>query len=324
MSRRVWGIKLGSGGRCVAFCEQHQIVGVGWKSVDVKVVERSTRGDLWSHVKETCPFYSESREIGKATGQLFRFGRECQDEDYVLYYHPARKSVRICRVKSVAKYRDFDLADPTDIWHYRRVECPIDPIPILDLPGRLKGRLLGPRMSFWEISGAFDFVDRLVRGESTHDIAAPDPELKEAYSSLRKLVARRAAELNDGEWECLVADYMRSLGAEVDERHVGGNRPVIDVEARFHHGEFIEEVWRLQVKRYQDRRVDWPEIERDFHNSGTSNFCFVSVFGFTEEARQRAGDEIILLEAEDFVPFLISGKLRKQLRNKLRLPTWAR
>ncbi len=323
MAGKVWGIKLGSGGSCVAFCERHVIVGIGWRMVDPRTVATATREQLWSHVKATCTFYKQAREVGRAAGQLFRFGQECKPGDHVLYYDPPRKGVRLCRVTSGPLYRDFDLDDRTDIWHHRKVEYPVGPIPVLDLHGSLKGGLLGPRMSFWDMGPVFDTVDQIARGQSPHLVAAPDPELEAAYGQLQTLVVRRAEALNEQDWEWLVVDYLKAQGASVDERLVGGNRPIIDAEAVFDLGEFGRRTWRVQVKRYQGRAVDWPEIEQDFRHAGDADFCFVSVFGFTDQARQKADEEgVRLMEAGDFVRFLLGGKLRERLRQKLRLPMW--
>jgi hypothetical protein len=152
---------------------------------------------------------------------------------------------------------------------------------------------------------------------------APDPDLEAAYRQLQTLVIRRAEALNEQDWEWLVVDYLKAQGAFVDERLVGGSRPIIDAEAVLDHGELGKEVWRVQVKRYQGRPVDWPEIEADYRNAGDANFCYVSVFGFTEQARQSADDEEIrLMEAGDFVRFLLGGKLRPRLPDKLRFPIW--
>lgn len=210
--------------------------------------------------------------------------------------------------------------DP-DIWHYRKVEYPVDPIPILDLHGSLKGSLLGPRMSFWDMGPVFETVDQIARGESPH--AAANPELEGVYRNLEELVIRQTDVLTDQDWEWLVVDYLKAQGAYVDERFVGGTRPIIDTEAVFDHGELGIEVWRVQVKRRKGAPFDWPEIEHDYQHVGDANFCFVSVFGFTEQARQRADEEgVRLLEAGDFVRFLLGGKLRPRLRDKLRLPFW--
>jgi hypothetical protein len=56
------------------------------------------------------------------------------------------------------------------------------------------------------------------------------------YEQLRNLVVQRLAALTDRDWELLVVDYLKAQGAHVDERRVGGNRPVIDVEAYFDQG----------------------------------------------------------------------------------------
>jgi len=324
VSGRVWGIKLGSGGTCVSFCERHRIVGVGWREVQATVLATGTREELWAHVKARCDYCKDDRAVSAATGQLFRFGQECKEQDYVLYYNPLAKTVRICRVESGPLFRDFELNDENDIWHYRRVEYPVNPIPILDFYGTLKGSLLGPRMSFWEIGQAFETVDQMARGESPNLVAAKDPELQAAYRQLQTLVVKRSEALNDQDWEWLVVDYLKAQGASVDERRVGGSHPIVDAEARFSHGEFGEEVWRVQVKRYQGAQVDWPEIEDSFRYVGGSRFCFVSVFGFTDRARQMADDRgIRLLEAGDFVRFLLGGRIRQRLRDKLRLPIWS-
>ena len=43
--------------------------------------------------------------------------------------------------------------------------------------------------------------------------------------------------LNELDWEWLVVDYLKAQGASVNERLVGGNRPIIDAEAMFDLGD---------------------------------------------------------------------------------------
>jgi predicted Mrr-cat superfamily restriction endonuclease len=322
MPEKAWGIKLGSGGVCVPFCERHRIVGLGWKSVDSRILRIRTREEIWKHLRATYPPDAASdRNIGSSTGQLYRFVQECAEGDYVLYYDPPRKRVQVCRITSDAKYREFEPDEDIDIWHYRDVEYPTDPIPILDFYGALKGKLLGPRSSFWSV-GPYEIVHQIARGLAPNIVAAPDQEISAAYAHLRGLIVRRAEALGPQDWEWLVADYLKSLGAEIDDQ-IGGSRPIIDVEARFDHKELPETVWRVQVKRYQGRQIDWPEIQRDIDHAGECDrFLYVSVFGFTEEARRKANDEgVVLLESQDFAMFLMGGRFRDSLRQKLRLPS---
>ena len=322
---RAWGIKLGSGGRCVPFCEKNGVVGVGWKSVDTAVLRSAGREQLALHVAERCAWYKTPRERGAATGQLFRFGHECAVGDYVLYYDPPKKHVRICRVTSDAFARDFEMEAPDDIWQCRRIEYPVPPIPVVDFYGALKGRLLGPRTSFWEIR-PFKIVDQLASGRLPNFDGASDPELAAAFQHLRELVVRRAEGLDEKDWERLVADYFKAQGAHVEEHQIGGNRAVIDVEARFDLGELGEDVWRVQVKRYQDRKSDWGAIEQFRDNAGEGEdlrLCYVSVYGFTDDARAKADEaNVRLLEASDFTRFLLSGKVRERLREKLAMPSF--
>lgn len=305
----------------VPFCERHAIIGIGWQMIDHDVVANGSRDELVEHVRERCLWYQTGRQVGGAVGSLSRFFRECRPGDYVLYYDPPNKHVVITRVVSDALDRDFEMDDPVDVWHYRRVEYPVPPISILDFHGSIKGGVLGPRGTFWSLDRSYVAIDHLAHGRDPGSQVVPDVDVTEAFERLRSLVVARAQALNDRDWEWLVVDYLKAQGAQVDERSVGGSRPIIDAEARFDHGELPEEVWRVQVKRLQDQPVDWPAIERDASHVGEARFCYVSVFGFTREARERAAaEEIVLLEAGDFIRFLLGSKLRPELRAKLRLP----
>jgi predicted Mrr-cat superfamily restriction endonuclease len=320
--QRAWAIKLGSGGSAIDFCENRKIIGIGWKDVKPEVLRRGDRDELWNHLRQIYPPQEVSdRNVGSSVGALLRFSK-CSVHDYVLYYDPPKKVVRVCRVISDYDFRDFDGQDKTDIWYYRRVESACDPIPILDFYGGLKGKLLGPRGSFWELHDAYDKVEALVRGEKPHVLAAPDPALKAAYDELLRLLELRLEALGPEDWELLVVDYLKAQGAHVNESEIGGNRPIIDAEAVFDHGDLGEEVWRVQVKRYQDVPVDWPEIEKDFARAGDDvRFGFVSVFGFTSKARENANEKgIRLFEGKDFAMFILGNKLREGLQRKLSLP----
>ena len=329
MAGNAWGIKLGSAGLCVSFCERHRIVGLGWEAVDHTTLQEKNRDEIWHHIRAVYPREpnegTTDRWVGSSTGQLYRFVRQCAEEDYVIYYDPAQKHVRICRVISPARYRDFDLQEDVDIWHYRQVEYPVDPIPILDFYGGLTGRLLGPRMSFWTF-GDYDKVHQVASGLLPHIVAAPDAEIASAYGRLRDLIVKRAETLQAEDWEWLAVDYLKAQGAHVDERLVGGSRPIIDVEASFDHGELPRAMWRVQVKRYQDRPVDWPEIEHDLRRAGDfDQFLYVSVFGFTPEAQRRADTDdwnVVLFDSQNFTRFLLSGRVRDRLREKLKLPAF--
>jgi predicted Mrr-cat superfamily restriction endonuclease len=265
--------------------------------------------------------------FGQWTGSLYRFGQTCTVGDYILYYDPGQKRVQVCRVLSGLEYRTFDLAAKdtasadVDIWHYRKIEFAMEPIPILDLYGGLKGRLLGPRGTFWELHDEFSTIDQLTKGLQPHLLLASDIEIRDTLTQLRGLVVKRAEALNERDWECVVADYFKAHGGQVDESAVGGSRGTIDVEAVFTHGDIPESTWRVQVKCLRNQQIDWAAIESDLQNVGDARFCYVSIFGFTEQARRIADERgVLLLQAEDFVSFLLSGKLRESVAKKLLLP----
>lgn len=321
MSERAWGIKLGSGGRCVPFCEKHGIVGVGWRGVDAKVLATAHRDELRAYLVKLYPG-DDARTVGSAVGQLWRFAHECKVGDHVLYYDPPKKRVQIAKVTSGLKHREFDPGVDIDVWHYREVKLAPAPIAIVDFFGGLKGALLGPRMSFWDLHDRQGVAAQLFAGVKNPAAGlAPDPKILDVYRSLRELLVLRLVQLDAADWERLVADYLRAQGAHVDEEKVGGTQTVIDMEARFDRGELGEDIWRVQVKRLK-HAVGWDLIEKDYVNAGECDrFVYVSVAGFTSDARARASDEgIVLLEAGDFTRFLLSGRLRPELRDRLQLP----
>ena len=330
MANRAWAIKLGSGGRCVPFCERHGIAGVGWQAIDKRIAATGDRDALFAHLRDAYEKAGEkvSRvQLGQWTGALTRFCHDVELGDIFIYYDPPQKRVQVCEVTSNADYRDFEMnahdtfGEPVDIWHYRKIRYLCTPIPIVDFFAPLKGKLLGPRGTIWHAHGAHHTLTELSNGTLAHDLLASGPELREAFERLRDLIVRRTQNLDDKGWEWLVADYFRAQHAHVDER-VGGTRAVIDIEASFDHGELGETIWHVQVKRYQDAPTERADLENLLSFGGDdAKLCFVSVFGFTEKARTFADENNIrLLEASDFVRFLLGDKVRPELMMKLRLP----
>jgi len=313
----MWAIKLGSAGRCVSFCEERGVVGLGWRMIDHDVLATGSSDELWAHVKERCPWYSSTTAISQARGQLWRFARECEVGHIVVYYDPSRKDAVFCRVDGDVERRSDEDGDPTvDIWFMRRVTI-LRRIPVLNLHGTVKGRLLGPRMSFWRLRPAQLVSELAEHGTAIHR----DEEVEEAFAALVDIVARRATQLNDRHWEAVVANYFRAQGAQIPGR-VGGNQAVVDVEAHFPRGALGLETWRVQVKRFTNRPVDALEILRDYENSGDCDrFGYASVFGFTDEARERADEaNIRLWEPKDFAIFLLSERVSENLREQLGFP----
>ena len=167
----------------------------------------------------------------------------------------------------------------------------------------------------------YEVVHTIATGGSPAIAAAADPEIEKAYRQLRDLILRRAESLNETDREWLVVDYFKAQGAQIDERRVGKSQAIIDAEAIFDHGDLGSDIWRIQVKRYQNAQVDWNTIQSDFQHVGEARFCYVSVYGFTDDARTRADEQDVrLMEAGDFTQFLLTGKYRESIKMKLRLP----
>ncbi len=317
MVEQAWAIKLGSGGRCIPFCAERGVVGLGWRMVDLEVLRTGSFDSLRDHVRERCGWYGSDGAISLARGQLWRFTRDCQVGEIIVYYDPKRKDAVFCRVDSEVERRSADDGDPViDIWFVRRVSI-LRRIPILNLRGTVKGRLLGPRLSFWRLNPAPLVRQLAERGSSIQR----NSEIEGAYAALVELVVEQVRRLNDKHWEALVAEYFRAQGAQIRGR-VGGSQAVIDVEAHFPRGALGPETWRVQVKRLTERAVSAERILQDYENCGDCDrFGYVSAFGFTDEARQRADEaNIALWEPRDFAIFLLSDRVGEILRDQLGFP----
>ena len=321
MMSKAWAIKLGSAGSCIPFCESKGIVGVGWEKLNLEIVKSGNREKLWKHVKESG-YYDKDRSVSVATGSLYRFCIECTIGDYILYYDPANKRVRIVQVTSEVKRRDFDLKDKTDIWLYREVKIVKDS-PSVSFDGSLKGSLLGPRGTFWSM--AFERVDLIVQGKKPNFSGASNEEIQSSLKTVWDLIKKRSSSLDWRKWEILAADYFRELGAHVGK--VGGSKEVQDFEAVFCRGTKLEQRWRVQVKRYQDKQATWDEV-KDFISKvddENTKLAFVSVYGFTQEAEIKSesgeGEGITLLTMEDFNQFILSGKYSPELVDEIGLFT---
>lgn len=318
---KAWAIKLGSAGMCIPFCEKRGIVGVGWEKIDLKVATSGDITALWNHIKQ-AGYYQKDRSVGVACGNLYRFCVECKIGDYILYYDPANKRVKIAQVTSEVKKRDFDLKDETDIWFYREVKFPSaveKGIPSVSFDGTLKGSLLGPRGTFWSMP--FDRVDLIAQGKKPNFSGASNEEIQSALENVWNLIKKRSSSLDWNKWEVLAADYFRELGAHVGK--IGGSREVQDFEAVFCRGTKLEQRWRVQVKRYQDKQATWDEV-KDFINKvddENTKLAFVSIYGFTQEAEEKSeseeGEGITLLTMEDFNHFILSGKYSPELVDEI-------
>jgi predicted Mrr-cat superfamily restriction endonuclease len=125
VAERAWAIKLGSGGRCVPFCEEHSVIGIGWKNVDPNVIATGSREAIYKNLSEQPEYLGSENSFGQWTGSLYRFSQACSEGDYVLYYDPAQKRVQVCRVISPPSFRTFDLDakdlldEEVDVWNYR-------------------------------------------------------------------------------------------------------------------------------------------------------------------------------------------------------------
>lgn len=314
--RQAWGLKLGSGGSAVEFCEKRSVVGVGWHDVDLELVRKGDISGTREHVQ------SVTGEHYKAAwpGALHRFVCECSIGDYVAYYVPQRKEVVVAGVTGEATRREDELDTDIDIWIERQVEI-FGTFPIVGFHAPLRGRVTIPRQAIWQLHDAWPTLDALVRGEDPTLSAAPDPAVIEAMRRLRSLVTERLRKLNSSDYELLTAQYFKAHGAEIIGKV--GSRSVYDVHAVFGRGD-LGTHWFAQVKRFEGKQVGVGDLQTFLDNAGDSGqLCYVSADGFTKEAWEFADDaSIYLLESGDFVPLALAGELGNVIQPKLELPGW--
>lgn len=162
----------------------------------------------------------------------------------------------------------------------------------------------------------------MYEGKDPGSCYAPDEKVVNTIRMLKDLIKERLLSLSHNEWELLCAEYFEFHGAKIDRsKKIGGSEPIIEFEANFH-GKFIESKnWRVQVKDYK-YQVDKPEIENYYRNIGNEgNLCLLSVRGFTDKAKEFAEESNIkLLEADDFVFFVLTNKIGNKLSKKLKIP----
>jgi hypothetical protein len=160
---------------------------------------------------------------------------------------------------------------------------------------------------------------------------APDNKIVEAYSALKSMIIERLKNFNEQDWEVLSKDFFHSQGAHIPPtlsgNRTGGSTAVIEFKAIFESTFMMPDVWYVQVRQYRNKQIDRIEIEDCYYKIfaegqfAEGQLCFVSVYGFTEEARVFADKEgILTLEASDFVMLILSGKVSDTLKEKLRLP----
>ena len=303
---KTWGIKLGSNGCYVNFCEEYGIIGIGWKDVSLDLVQNKDRETL----------YNDHGVNGHAFGTLERFVVEANIGDYVLYYHPIAKQITLARITGNAEKRDFSLElDNVDIWFLRKVEI-INSYNLVDFDASLKGSLLGYKGSFCCIENEdipYSHCDLLAHGKDPY--SQDDEAIRDAYNNLHRLICNKMSSLDPTDFEHLIADYIVSMGFRISER-IGGNLPVIDIKGIGPFGT----ICKAQVRR-TGGAVSKTEVQHCINNAGECDyFIFASLNGFSESLEGELDPEVILLDAksDELFKLILSGKCSERVMNKIR------
>jgi predicted Mrr-cat superfamily restriction endonuclease len=328
-----WGLRLGSGGKFVDYCQNKKppIIGIGWKDVPHEIAMINNWTKLRNEVKKIYKDVYEwdnEHSISSATTQIFYFHSIMRIGDLVWYYNPRTGSLFLTKITSEAKFRNFDLdKSDIDIWHYREVEKARE-FAVDQVPGDLYASIRHPKQTVWNMEWATEVSEEFWSEKRKLSLEKEKKDIESAYKSLLDLIVKNIKQLNENDWEKLIAEYFKVQGGKIIGA-IGGSRPIIDVEAEFNIGLLPPVTWKAQVKRYNDKqKVDWPEIQSYLNYCRPGEyFVFVSVSGFTLEAKNESNNEklqipVYLLEPEDIARFILKyhDKISIEMKDKINLP----
>lgn len=141
-------------------------------------------------------------------------------------------------------------------------------------------------------------------------------EFNEIFVKIKEIVLKKMQDLQEGDFEKLLFDLMEFQGIKCS-CDVGKSQAIIDVYGT---GPFGQK-WYAQAKKRLGKKASGNEV-RKFVAAVDDNYgVFASFDGFDEDAQKVAGEHenILLLDKEDFVDLILSGKISDDLKIRLKL-----
>ena len=123
-------------------------------------------------------------------------------------------------------------------------------------------------------------------------------------------------DFQDGDFEKLLFDLMEFQGIKCS-CDVGKSKAIVDVYGT---GPFGQR-WYGQAKRRLGKKASEEEVRKFVEAVGDNYGIFASFDGFDEDAQKAVGEDenILLLDKEDFVDLILSGKISDDLKIRLKL-----
>ena len=298
--------------------EERSFAGIGWK--EVGDLTGLTREQVAARVEQCYPDYHPSRRY-QTTGQLYRFASEIAKGDVVLT--PIKATRRVLFGRVAGPYL-FNPEPPLDHeTHTRRVQWLRTDVSRDDLSTGFRNTL-GGLMTVFSASVHSDEIERVIGGE----IEKPDdPEDEQSDAEHADQVESEARErisdllytkFDDYEFEELVAAVLTAMGYQTRGRYKPGADGGVDIVAT------KDPLWprRINVQvKHKGGTAGRPEVQQLKGTlSENERGLFVSLGGFSNEARRQNIPGVRLMDGDAFIDLLLEHYERLGDHVQARLP----
>ena len=316
---RYWVVRAGD--EIQELVERDSFVGIsyGWTEDLTDLSREEIRDKLEQYWPDAHP---SQRNV--TAGQLYRFASDIDKDDVVLT--PIKATRRVLFGKVAGPYGFNPNAQLDHGRHTREVEWARTDVSRSDLSTGLRNTL-GGLMTVFNLDGHADEIERVIGGK----VEKPeDPEDEQSDAEHADQVESEARErisdllytkFDDYEFEELVAAVLTAMGYRTWGRYKPGADGGVDIVAT------KDPLWldpkriKVQVK-HKGGTAGRPEVQqlRGTLSSESERGLFVSLGGFSNEARQQNIPGVRLMDGDAFIDLLLEHYERLGDQVQARLP----
>jgi restriction system protein len=316
----MWGVHAGATGDADTLFLQQKVVAIGWTPFG-DLSQCHTRDE---YKKRYAKLYPQAKPQGVATsaGQLFRFVREMQVGDLIVYSSRVTREVHLGRVTGPYQYRP----DAHSGYPNRR---PVEWLAVVPRTQFTQGALfeLGSAMSLFQIKTFADEFRAVLAGP----VPTPAAEV-EADTTVAQVTAEIEEQTRDFVLKRL-SQHLKGIPLEEFVRHLlevmgyrarltPPNEPSVDVIAHKDELGFEPPIIKVQVKSGEGKVVDM-EVSALLGKLGPQEYGLLVTLGaFTPPAMQFAANQsrLRLISGIELVDFIFQHYERFDSRYKSLLP----
>lgn len=291
MKENMWMVRAGEGAEYFEEFKQKEYVSIGWNEIG-PLDGVDNKGKIKQLLREKYEY--KTGKIRISASQLYRFAFEIEIGDYILTYDPNGRTYLLGKIEGEYEYRK----DVMDYFHVRKVKW-TDKVNRDNLSTSTKNTLGAistlfkiPRESVEEILAVSKGAKK---GEGGEEEEQELDELKEdTKNRAKEFVKDKILELNWEEMEDLVAGILRAMGYKTRMTTKGPDRGR-DIIASPDGLGFEKPVIIVEVKHRQNQKMGRKDISSLSGISKNKHGLFVSIGGFTQDAKYFADSEDIKL-----------------------------